>query len=109
MVAWETCATGTFGLVERQHHGAGVADLISEMREDMARVVEVAEWPRTVLLAGRSARRYDLSLTPRVMNMLTRVADGLCDWQAPDLPDDLSLDQMRLPGLHRRLTSVMPT
>ena len=49
-----------------------------------------SEWPGTVLIAG-TATVFNYKLTDDSVGVLKREAEGLYDWSAPELPEDLCL------------------
>lgn len=52
---------------------------------------EVASWPGTQLYGERRATHYEYAFSQHVAGLLLEAANGLYDWVAPDLPEDLHL------------------
>lgn len=50
---------------------------------------EVAVWPGTQLIGGRTSTRHLFKLVPDSLNILLSTADDLFDWVNPELPEDL--------------------
>jgi hypothetical protein len=65
--------------------------LATELHSYLKTKEEVASWPGTQLYGERRAIHYEYTFSQYVAGLLLEAADGLYDWVAPDLPEDLHL------------------
>ena len=72
------------------------ADALARLRKHEVSTREVAEWPGTTLWGGSTAQLTEYSLNAELATDLAALAEGLYDWQQPDLPEDLGF--LRLDG-----------
>lgn len=81
-----------FLLVVRGEVGKSTSLLraLNDLQPFLIEQAQAAEWPGTLLLDGEAVvSRY--RLCEESVELLTKLADGLYDWQQPDLPEDLCL------------------
>lgn len=64
--------------------------LLGELRPNIYRVQLKSEWPGTIIYGGE-AMVYTYHFTPESAAILKDRANGLYQWQIPELPDDLCL------------------
>jgi hypothetical protein len=65
--------------------------LATELHPYLTTTEEVTSWPGTQLYGEKRAIRYEYTFSQYVTGLLLEAADGLYDWVAPDLPEDLHL------------------
>jgi hypothetical protein len=65
--------------------------LATELHSYLKTSKEVASWPGTQLYGESRAIRYEYAFSQHVAGLLSEAADGLYEWVAPDLPEDLHL------------------
>jgi hypothetical protein len=65
--------------------------LATELHSYLKTTEEVASWPGTQLYGEKRAIGYEYTFSQHVAGLLLEAADGLYDWVAPDLPEDLHL------------------
>ena len=87
-------AASVVGLVIRSGMpmASGAGEVLALLAPHAISDVETTEWPGTRLLSG-GAHVYRFKFTEEVANILGRTVDGLYDWCAPALPEDLFLER----------------
>lgn len=71
--------------------GQRAARLLAELSPYPKTSKKVSSWPGTDLHGENSAVQYQYAFTPPVAKLLYEAAEGLYDWVAPNLPEDLHL------------------
>lgn len=83
------CDSFYFVLLEDQAYGEDAARLRSSLSQHLLSSDRVTEWPGTRLLGKTGATMERYALNDESAAVLSSAADGLYDWTAPYLPDDL--------------------
>lgn len=91
LVEWLTPRSAEVWLIVRDEdlQDQSVEDTLNGLGRWQRSAHSVSEWPGTQLLGG-TARCYRFDCTPSVAAVVSRLVDGLYDWQQPELPEDLS-------------------
>lgn len=87
--ALSRCGSFYFVLLEDQAYGDDAVMVRSNLRPHLLSSDSVTEWPGTRLLGKTGATLERYALNSESAAVLNGAADGLYDWMAPHLPDDL--------------------
>lgn len=84
------CTLGLLVVRDRLRLDDKAHEILAQLEPFLVRKESATGWPGTVLLSG-SASVWTFHLEPSVLSVLLDAAEGLYDWQQPQLPEDLGL------------------